>query len=608
MADHDIEVISDQLQILQDYQVLSGIERQQILDKLKKEPNLAKDYSDSLSKGLPGLTKGVIGVVKARQSGDPLAISIASFEICAGVLTIAGPLLGPAGPVFSALATMISTILGEFVPKPPSLKQELTLLLNKFLAEEKLRSLGTALDEIWVLSDTIQHHSTDYKPLNLQHGTEVKAIDDAWQWLKQEDKQSVAEWGQVLEKTCMVWLQLVRCVALSVAKPSTKAGVDKNAMLVYLPARQEIFLDYLRSIKPVAQNAGLFLESQAWDLNGNVLYVALGKAGGLGWDYKRNTGWIRGFSVHFPYSERGSSTPKYEVVACTEFESCIDRHTVDSVHGDLANGRRILSPNQDVENIGGGSRQFFKCVDAWALPDSEDHTGSRIYTAHDAGYCYVNVHVVDANDKVRRVNWEPHTGAGLTRIRAVRRDVTDSLPGDSDVAGMQSRQYEVIYGGYQESPGIWVAIDNSWSDVPSPWPRYNGIEVDDHFLWVFGTEGMACATHASVLQCKNGAIPSPRWITYKTSWTDGFNVMSLSACIDGTLAVGSDQPVQRGLVMWSGTYEVNLEQRSLTWNYKGEPRGGAPKQLKKMPISCWPVFSHVLNDLETKVGQGHGHS
>lgn len=606
-----LDIVSEQLGILEDHHVLASAERQIILDKLKKEPDKLKEYSDSFSKGLPGVTKGVIGAIKAGKSGDPYAISIATVDIFASIVTMAGPLLGPGGPLVSALAGMLSTILGEFLPKPPSLKEEIEKLLNKFLAEEKLRDLGTALDQIWVLSDTIQHHSLDYKSLNLQHGTEIKAIDDAWQWLNQKDKQAVPEWGEVLEKTCMVWIQLLRCVALSVVKPSTRKGVEKGEMLVYLPARQELFLKYLRSIKPVAQERGLYVEMQAWDNFGNVLYVAPGQKGSLPWDYKKNTQWMKNFSIHVSSDQAGSPTPSYEVISCVDRPAAIVRYMVDAATGDLYDGKQLMSEGEDYSNIGGGTRKFVDCVCAWALTD-DDPGAIRIYTAHRAGRdSYVNIHVVDSDDRTRRINWEPHAAEGLAHIRAVRRDITQSLPDDPDTAGLPSRSWEIIYGGYLDNGRIWVEADNSWTDIPSPWDRYNGIEVDPYCLWVFGEHGLACATHASVMQCKKGTIGSPGWITFKTDWSDGFNVRTLSPCEDGILAVGSDQPMHGGLVLWTGDYRIDLEERKIEWKYDGSPRGGGnirPKQILKMPIACWPVFMQVKRDLEKQVGQGHAGS
>lgn len=604
-----LELISDQLDLLEVDHLIAKGEREKILAALKKEPDKVKEYSESFSKGLPSLTRGVIDLKKLGKNGDPIAISIASLDVFAGVVAMGGPLLGPLGPVLSALTGMISMILGEFLPKPPNLKDQIEELLNKFLAEEKLRDLGTAADQIWVLSDTIQNHSTGYKPLNLQHGTEIKAIDDAWQWLKQEDKQSLPQWDLVLEKTCMVWLQLMRCAALTVTKPSTNPGVAKNEMLVYLPARKELFLKYLRSIEPVAQERGVYVMMQAWADYGNVLYVALGRTGGLPWDYKKNTQWMVNFSIHRPRAQSGSSTPRYDLIACVDRPRMVVRHQVDSFTGGLYDGQPLMEDGHDYPNLqGGGTRRFLDCVDAWAFPDVADPTTLRVYTAHSGAYAYVNIHLVDSNNKVGRVNWEPDTAGGLRHIRALMYDTARSLPDDADAAGAPAGVYDLIYGGYSGNANIWVQFGNEWRDVPSPWGDYNGIEIDPHFLWVFGTKGLACATHASVMKAskerKNGNPISPAWITFKTGWQDGFNVRSLSPCANGILAVGSEQPY--GLVFWTGPYKIHLKQARIEWNYQGTPRGGSPKQVHKMPIPCWSLFAKVKEDLEKEVGEGNG--
>lgn len=605
----DIDIISDQLQILMDYHQLTEKQHDQILDKLKKEPETFKQYIDSLSKGLPAVTKGVIGAIKASKSGDPYAISIAAVDIFGGVATIAGPLLGPAGPLLSSLASMVSTILGEFLPKQPSLKEQLTELLNKFVAEEKLRDLGTALDQIWVLTDTIEHQELNYKPLNLQHGPEIRAIDDAWQWLKQKDKQALPDWEEVLEKTCMVWIQLMRCVALCIANPSTRAGVAREDVIVYLPSRQRIFLNHLKSIRPVARERGTYIAVSPWQSFGDVLYIANGEPGELKFQYKKNTAWLNNFSVSFPISGAQAQPPVYDVF--TMGEGQVYHHRLKSVGGELSDGNPVLRRGRTYKNTtGNDGRLFDDCVSAWALPDWDDqglqNGGTRVYTAHSTEiHNYVNVHQVDADDEARRLNWEPSTLANLRHIRAVARDMSDSWPDDADAVGLESRHYEIIYCGYADNPKFWMMLDNGWTDIVSPLQRYSGIEVDPYFLWVFGAEGLACATHASLVRCKKGQIGQPKWITFKPRLQGGFDVRSLSTSPDGILVIGSHQVPRNEIVMYSGDYSVDLKSLKMTWKNVGGARGYQCKQIKKMAIPCWSLFDRVMADLERQVGR-HG--
>src|SRR5271170_1168762 len=246
MAGEDLEIISEQLNILENQHALAQIDRNAILAGLatlqEKDPQTFKKYSTSISKGLPGVTGGVIGLIKAKKSGDPYAISIASLNMSAGVVTMLGPMLGPAAPaaaLVSAILGMVSTILGEFLPKPPSLKDEITEVFNTFLAEAKLRKLGVAANQIWTLADTIQNHkenSTEYHPLNLQNGPEVTVLEDVWEYLLQDDKQTLPQWPKMLEKTLLLMGQLFDCVALEVTNPSTLAGVTQKTPITYLPS------------------------------------------------------------------------------------------------------------------------------------------------------------------------------------------------------------------------------------------------------------------------------------------------------------------------------------------------------------------------------------
>jgi hypothetical protein len=609
---NDMEIISEQLDLLVDHHALAATERKKILDELnslKEKPDQFKEYTESLSKGLPGVTKGVIDAIDAAKSGDPYAISIAAVDIFAGVVTMAGPLLGPFGSLASALAGMVSTILGLFLEKPPSLKEQLTELLNKFLAEAKLRKLGAALDKIWVLSDTIQYHSLNYEPLDLRGGKEISAIDDAWQWINQEDKQSVPEWDQVLEKTCMVWIQLLRCVTLSLAKPSTLPGVAKDKVLVYLPARQELFLKYLRSIKPVVQQRGLYLHLGLRN-NGLVVYTAPGRAGDLKWSYKANTQWMRNISILVPRGQLGSPTPRYDLYACAENPIAIVRHQLDSVKGDLSDGRQLLVYGTKYPYREGGERWFGDCVSACALADPNDAKATKVYAVNHpaSNHNYVSVHFVDSNNNVQTAHWEPGLNAEPQHIRAVAGDVKKSLPDDPDVAGLPPHGlYEIIYAAYRNNRNIWVALDNSFADLPGPenWSAYSGIEVDPYCLWIFGVDGIACATHASVVQCKNGKLKSPRWIYHdfdKSLWQSGQPpvVDSLYPCADETLVALLNTAI------YTANYRIDrASNRIVTSSWL--KRGGEGRQVIKMPVPCWPVFTQVTRDLEKQV-KGHEES
>jgi len=351
----------------------------------------------------------------------------------------------------------------------------------------------------------------------------------------------------------------------------------------------------VRDTTPAAQERGLCVSIAPWESFGNVLYVTVVRQGGFGWGYKRNTGWLRGFSINLPKEQFGSLTPRYELVACDT--GAITRHSLDSATGDLADGRQLMVAGTKYSNItGGGDRKFENCVGAWSLLDWEDPKKTRVYTAHNVGtWAYVNIHMVAPDNSVKRINWEPQPHRSLSHIRAVVRDIKQSLPDDADAAALPPHGlYEVIYGGYSGNPNIWVEFDNSWGEVPSPWEQYNGIEVDPYCLWVFGPKGLAFATHASAVRCKKGEIRKPNWITYSTGWNDGFNVNALSPCADGTLTIFSTQQDNN---CWTPYYKINLKEKRIDLS-PWVRRGGWGIQVQKMAIPCWSLLGSLKANLQ----------
>ena len=136
----------------------------------------------------------------------------------------------------------------------------------------------------------------------------------------------------------------------------------------------------------------------------------------------------------------------------------------------------------------------------------------------------MNYYTLDKDHKSTRVNFEPPL-AGLQDIRCLYLPPT-TLPNDPDADAMTdsnanppgppllSQTTPVVYGGVRNKNRLWVVAWNSWAEVPGPeqWPNYNGIEVDPYYVWLFGKSGIACATHASMIKCRQGKIGTPSWI------------------------------------------------------------------------------------------------
>src|SRR5262245_21921161 len=221
-----LKEIEHELNLLKNQLGVHGAKVDEVLAGVKNlQPDQLQAYSEAFQTGLPYITEGVFDAITASKSGNPFAISIASLSIFSGFLTMAGPMTGPVGPLISALTGLLSAILGQFLPAGKSMKEEITEVFEKFLADQIIRDLGVAADDIWVFVRTVERGKEDdlqskWEPLDVSKGTQMHAIGAAWQWLATTEKQSLPQWGIVLEKTCRVFTQMLRAVIVSVAYPS----------------------------------------------------------------------------------------------------------------------------------------------------------------------------------------------------------------------------------------------------------------------------------------------------------------------------------------------------------------------------------------------------
>lgn len=109
---------------------------------------------------------------------------------------------------------------------------------------------------------------------------------------------------------------------------------------------------------------------------------------------------------------------------------------------------------------------------------------------------------------------------------------------------------------------------------------------------MFWKGGIAYASHASVIKCRQGKIPRPMWISH--DFPPQFTapeVISLCRCVDETLLVGlpgdistADYRVERGT------------SRIITSSWV--QRGGIAKQIFKMPIPAWSVLENLRANQE----------
>jgi hypothetical protein len=368
-------------------------------------------------------------------------------------------------------------------------------------------------------------------------------------------------------------------------------------------------LKVANKITPVARERGLYAHL-GYLRGGVVLHVVpgTGKSELLNWDYKSNTAWLKSFSIHLPKSQHDSFTPKYELLACEGDGSTnrIGRHTLDSITGHLSDGAPVIDPRYN------GGERFF---DVSAMPINEGHIGID-FSSHPVTLVslaiedngpnqYVNVYTLDKDNKSTRVNWQPGI-AGTRDIRDLYLPPT-TLPDDPDAGALAdsnanppgpvflSGKTNVIYGGVRNANHLWVLAWNAWATVEGPqnWSGYNGIEVDPYYVWLFGKGGIACATHASMIKCKQGKIKAPSWIYH--DFDKQFKepeVRSLYPCADGSLLVAMQDRI------YTADYKIDRSKgRVLTSSWV--ERGGNAKQVIKMPIPCWSLLESLKANLQS---------
>jgi hypothetical protein len=95
----------------------------------------------------------------------------------------------------------------------------------------------------------------------------------------------------------------------------------------------------------------------------------------------------------------------------------------------------------------------------------------------------------------------------------------------------------IVYGTLEGSTDIFAWVGGAQASVRIPHSVYSGIAVDRYFLWMYGRDGFACATHASVMSCINKKRSMPVWLNPLSG--NIAPVLDLSSCEDGTLLVSS---------------------------------------------------------------------
>lgn len=367
-------------------------------------------------------------------------------------------------------------------------------------------------------------------------------------------------------------------------------------------------LKIVQAITPAAREKGLYAHLGSWQ-GGYILYVARGNGtrSPLGWDYKKNTGWLRSISIYVPRSQRDSYAPKYELLASGTDQPVnrIARHSLDPVTGDLSDGTSVIEARYN------GGERFFD-LSGMAINDGTigiDQSTNPLtlvsLAIEDNGpACYLNYYTIDKDNKSTRVNTEPRVD-GAKDVRSLYLPAT-TLPDDPDADAMAdsdanppgpallAQNSPIVYAGVRNRNVVHVGAWNSWAAVEGPehWSSYNGIEIDPYYVWVFGKGGIACASHASMIKCRQGKIPRPTWMYHDfDKQFSSPEVTSMYPCVDGTLLVSMLGEI------YTADYTINRGKvRIMTSSWV--KRGGVAKQVIKVPIPCWSVLESLKANLE----------
>ncbi|PWT79197.1 MAG: hypothetical protein C5B58_14140 [Acidobacteria bacterium] len=160
---------------------------------------------------------------------------------------------------------------------------------------------------------------------------------------------------------------------------------------------------------------------------------------------------------------------------------------------------------------------------------------------------------------------------------------------------------------------------------------YSGIEVDQGYLWVFGSGGFACATHTSVISYLERGNGAPRWIVdYPNDllyhgdqkWLSQEpppplkGLTDLCPCDDGTVVAAlytrtvtnvqvrySDRSnyfywkssVDDSNALYTGSYRTDLKEGKIAVDWAKIPGNGV--RVQKLPIFCWPLIEGSIKAL-----------
>jgi hypothetical protein len=406
----------------------------------------------------------------------------------------------------------------------------------------------------------------------------------------------------------------------------TKLLALGTARLIQYGACSKAQLEYLRHAVPVAQDRGMLWQLE--DSRNRHLWagtsIRKGKFAYLGGEQKR-------IGVAVAKQDLNKPSPTYHVLA---LENWIDEGWSGydrTYHG------VVKPPYKTIKWVELGCDEFslHALTDIWATPGAADNdkTDVLFYAAKDKD---IRGFVFSKDSKVRQ-SYARGVKSKAVSVRVVHHpsSVEDDPDVDPQVSGSTKIDY-ITYGGLEASPELYVDAAGKEGYVRAPWESYSGLRVDQHYLWVFGSGGFACATHASVMRCLKGKSQKPRWMIHYPNellYTERYHrdqskvtdrlplrgLVDLCPCDDGTLAAalytrsvkdrppfGSSWPVLNYTpvyefidtnALYSAVHYIDLKSGNLSvhWTKLGPATG---VWVQKMPIFCWSMFESLTASLE----------
>jgi hypothetical protein len=194
-------------------------------------------------------------------------------------------------------------------------------------------------------------------------------------------------------------------------------------------------------------------------------------------------------------------------------------------------------------------------------------------------------------------------GLPMTQVRGTARPALVAKdPDRSEEIDKLVESGPILYVTVKDSRDIFVVAANETilGVIPIPFGTYTGVAVDPEYVWVYGKDGFACATHASVISCLGKHRPMPWWLGNGKD-KNLAPVVDLSPCEDGTMLVSTPQR------LFMSEYRVDLatpglreEKRVIIEDWKPLGRGNGAGIVQKLPIFGAPLLLSLMSDLAPK--------